>query len=442
MPERRLCLADDDRHWQGVACFGTSGRACLTYGQTILLLTVNIIGEKQVRTLTLALWVTLVCAPVAARPPSVPEPGAPFYSALGKLAVGRTAAMVDDGRPLALLIWYPAISAKGARPTRYQWTLHPAPTLTPKNVNYDGIAVVNAPQVKGRFPLIILSHGFGGSPQQMSYLGENLASKGYVVVGIDHADASYTDAASFQRALAQAVQYRAADQQNAIAALIDQPTALARRFGPTIDRDRVAVVGYSMGGFGALATAGAGYDPMSLALKSLPTGALATQVEGRSPDPRVKAVVAIAPWGAQAPFRAWSAKGAATLQRPMLLISGDNDDISNHADGAVWFFERATASNRWMLVYKFARHNVGGNPVPDEVANDAAYSEFFDEPVWRVGRLNALNQHFITAFLDWQVNGDASRAAMFAAPAAGANWPGFPPRSSIGFELQHRSAGQ
>lgn len=276
----------------------------------------------------------------------------------------------------------------------------------------------------------------------MSYLGENLASKGYVVIGVDHADAAYIDAAGFQRAFAQAVQYRAEDQRRAMIALVDQPTALGRRLTETVDREKIAVIGYSMGGFGALATAGAGYDPASFAIKSLPAGALSAHVEGSRPDPRLKAVVAIAPWGAQSPIRAWSAKGAAMLRLPMLMVSGDNDDISNHADGTAWFFEHATGSNRWMLVYRFARHNVGGNPVPDEVADNAAYREFFDEPVWRVERLNALNQHFITAFLDWRVKGDLSRAAMFEAPAPGAKWPGFPPRSSIGFDLQHRSSGK
>ena len=40
--------------------------------------------------------------------------------------------------------------------------------------------------------------------------------------------------------------------------------------------------------------------------------------------------------------------------------------------------------------------------------------EFFDEPVWRKDRITAINQHFVTAFLDLNLKGDEKPASLFA----------------------------
>jgi predicted dienelactone hydrolase len=43
----------------------------------------------------------------------------------------------------------------------------------------------------GVFPLVIVSHGYPGNRFLLSHLTENLASKGYVVVAIDHTDSTF-----------------------------------------------------------------------------------------------------------------------------------------------------------------------------------------------------------------------------------------------------------
>ena len=40
---------------------------------------------------------------------------------------------------------------------------------------------------------MIISHGYPGNRYLMSHLGENLASKGFVVASIDHRDSTYDD---------------------------------------------------------------------------------------------------------------------------------------------------------------------------------------------------------------------------------------------------------
>jgi predicted dienelactone hydrolase len=89
-------------------------------------------------------------------------------------------------RQLILEVWYPASlldePEKTGEPATYKNV-----TRLQKPFELQGDAHRDAPPVaRGRFPLIVLSHGFTGYRTQMFYLGEHLASHGYIVVGIDH----------------------------------------------------------------------------------------------------------------------------------------------------------------------------------------------------------------------------------------------------------------
>lgn len=402
---------------------------------------------RQLTRLLAAIALGSCAIPSGAVPPSVPPPDSPSLAALGAHGVGATTIRVRtgaeaDARSLRVVIWYPAASPAGARPSVYRHRLQPPPPLAALDVTIEGLAVQDAPPAKGRFPLVIVSHGYRGWPESMSYLTENLASKGYVVAGIDHGDLPFADAAGFAASFALTASTRARDQQQVLAGLAEIASASGHKLGGAIDAGRVAMIGYSMGGFGALATAGAGYDPQSPAYRGLPPGALADQAEGkRVADKRVRAVVAIAPWGAQPPHLAWSPASLRTLRAPLLVIAGDQDDISGYSEGIKRVFDQATGSDRRLLLYRNARHNVGGNPVPKETAGSFEYRELFEEPVWRQDRINAINQHFITAFLNRHLKDDAAAAA-FLEPRAGpsAAWPGFQKRWALGFELHGKPA--
>ena len=370
--------------------------------------------------------------PATAAPPSVPPADAPALAALGSHRVGVRTLTLPAGaeRKLRVLLWYPATVPADARPTSYARRLQPTPPLKPIDVTTEAIAIADAQVLAGRRPLVVLSHGYRGWPESMSYLAENLATKGYAVAGIDHSDLPFTDAAGFQRSFGLTAMTRARDQQAVIAALVGGETA------SSIDSDRIALIGCSMGGFGALATAGAGYDPASPAIKGMPPGSLDDQLAGkRKAEPRLKAMIAIAPWGAQPPHRVWSNDSLKAVRVPMLVIAGDQDDVSGYRDGILPLFDAATGSERHLLSYRDARHNVGGNPSPEQARDAFGYRELFDEPVWRGDRLNAINLHFITAFLDRHLKGEAGKESYFRAP-----WPGFQPRWAIGFDLRSEPA--
>jgi hypothetical protein len=176
-------------------------------------------------------------------------------------------------------------------------------------------------------------------------------------------------------------------------------------------------------------------------------------------------MVAIAPWGGQPPQSAWDKDGLAGIRIPSLFIAGDLDDVSGFERGIKPAFEGAVNSDRWMLVYENARHNVGGNPHPPEALGEFTAREGFDEPVWRKDRITAINQHFITAFLDLHLKGDESRRAYLNVPVVRSSdgawplafgertgatysqgavktghtyWKGFQRRWAVGLQLHHR----
>ncbi len=307
----------------------------------------------------------------------------------------------------------------------------------------------------------------------MTYLTENLASKGYVVAAIDHADEAFTDGAGFALSFGSTIVHRARDQQFAIAQLVTLAADRSDPLGQSMDANNIGLVGYSMGGFGALATAGAGYDPASPTFKQIPGALMAPIVEGNagfiaSRPKNINALVLLAPWGGQVANRAWSASSLESVKAPTLFVVGDQDEIVDYANGVSHLFKTMTASKRHMLVYQNARHNIGGNPAPEAAQQAFGSLEYFDEPVWRKDRITAINQHFVSAFFDLHLKKETAKAeflnlttvksndATWSLPfgqstgAATANgsgesakyWRGFQRRWAVGLEMHQRAVGQ
>ena len=203
-------------------------------------------------------------------------------------------------------------------------------------------ALRDAPPISGvaPFPLIIVSHGYPGSRYFLSYLTANLASKGYVVAAIDHTDSVFDDQKGFESTLLN----RSSDQLFTIQALDELSRAPESFLHGLVNAANVAIVGYSMGGYGALTSAGAGYSKSSRLMNLVPGGYLKDWTEDspkfQSLDrSRIKAVVAIAPWGEQPPYSAWDAQGLAAIHIPSLFIAGDHDDVANYTNGVRPAFE-------------------------------------------------------------------------------------------------------
>lgn len=168
--------------------------------------------------------------------------------------VGRTHAdWVDDSRPdwndatrprpLAATLWYPA--QRGTRMVRWQGGVFEFG---------EGAADAAIAEGAGRLPLVLVSHGTGGSAAQLSWLAESLASEGFLVAGVNH----HGNTVAEKQALVSGFVLwweRARDLQVLLQRLLDDPF-----LGPHVDADRIGVAGFSLGGYTALLAAGARVD--------------------------------------------------------------------------------------------------------------------------------------------------------------------------------------
>ncbi len=395
------------------------------------------------------------------------RPDAPELAAYGTYPVGvqtRTMTNPDqvdivngqaDGdmpradRALDVEIWYPAVADTAPGGT-YTALLRDGVT----EVELTGQAVRDAaPQTGESFPLVIISHGYPGNRWLMGHLGENLASKGYVVASIDHRDSTYDDMGAFGSTLYN----RPWDQKF----VIDAMAALDGELGAMTDATNTAVIGYSMGGYGALILAGAGVTQASVGFGyAPPQGLLARNQMGSDDhaglrDDRIKAFAAFGPWGNNTGF--FDAEGLAGIDRPLLLLAGSIDDVSDY-DAIRGIFDGAVNSDRHLLTFVNANHNAGA-PMPSPAAgyamNDTlgfAPFEHYADAVWDTVRMNNISQHFLTAWVDQHLKG-VDRAAYFdlvpdavdgvwalddaGAPTADHTyWTGFPDRTAAGLTFE------
>lgn len=362
-------------------------------------------------------------------------------------------------RPLSIEMWYPALTGSTG-PTVLNANMRDG---TP--IELQGRAVRDATPAAGSdaHPLVILSHGFPGNRFLMSHLAENLASKGYVVASIDHTDSRYVDDRAtlvdglnrFPSTLVN----RSYDQLfvlNQLAALNDDATSdLAGK----IDVNNTGLIGYSMGGYGALITVGGGLTEGFANNPFFPSGgALAAHVDGTPthdalPDPRIKTAVAIGPWGQQ--FGAWDPEGLSGIDIPLLFIAGAEDTVSQYETGVRKIWEDTTNSDRALLTFEEAGHNAFapipapaesfGRVVPTATGGSFDASEHYTEPKWEDHVLmNNIGQHFVTAWLDLELKGDTSRGDYLNILANGSDgpWLGFEAGTNERLRFERFSAGQ
>jgi predicted dienelactone hydrolase len=260
------------------------------------------------------------------------------YIAAGSHGVGfSTFTFVDGSRPtmangdftgapnrtLVTEIWYPA---KASEPTR--------------DAPFDPAG--------GPFPMIVHSHGFDDGRLGEGYLGEHLASHGYIVVAPDYplskggapGGATVTDVPA---------------QPLDLAFVIDQvlagPAAPGGPLAGAIDPARIGVSGLSLGGLTALLAA---YHPTLR-------------------DSRIKAVLPMA-----APSCFLTPAFYTSTSMPLLLVHGDSDQIVPIDPNSARAFDRATEDPRELITLHRGSHT-----------GFAGYASLFD-PTMHYDRIGCL----------------------------------------------------
>ena len=184
-----------------------------------------------------------------------------------------------------------------------------------------------APAVAGRHPLLVISHGNGGTPLALRDLVLALAQRGFVVVTLVHPGDNLHDQSRL----------------GALSNLYGRPlqvseaisTALAdERLAPLLDPRRIGVIGYSAGGETALILAGA--QPRLERLRRYCNerpddrdacsagGELLADRNDLTPmaDPRVGAAMLLAPLGLM-----FGSRELTDVKIPVLIYSGDADQV-------------------------------------------------------------------------------------------------------------------
>jgi predicted dienelactone hydrolase len=148
----------------------------------------------------------------------------------------KTRALVTD-------IWYPA---DPAAVEQVQWIgSADAPFAKAAKAARDAKPIAT-PE---KFPLILLSHGIGGSSAMMAWLGAALASHGYIAAAVNHPGNNALEDYTIPGAVFWG--QRAHDMSALLDLLLADPT-----FGPRIDPKRVGAAGFSLGGLTVIELAG------------------------------------------------------------------------------------------------------------------------------------------------------------------------------------------
>lgn len=196
---------------------------------------------------------------------------------------------------MPMLLFYPThVPPTGAELGPYQFEVSPEAEAAP-----------------GRYPVVVISHGSGGTHILYRTIAMHLARHGYIVAVPEHPGNNRLDNSLYGTV------DNLMNRPRHIRLVLDA-VAEDGALGQVTDIDQSAVVGHSMGGYTALAVAGG--HPLSKEGEPV-------KVEK---DERVRAIVLLAP------ATAWyQAEGALReVKTPILIMTGEHDDITPqwHAD--------------------------------------------------------------------------------------------------------------
>ncbi|MFD5040005.1 alpha/beta hydrolase family protein [Streptomyces sp. NPDC058378] len=182
-------------------------------------MTIRLHGRTAVIALSAMLLAVTPVATAQALPGTAPSQSAPSQAApaaattelprpTGPYAVGTEVLHLTDhsradpwvpeagDRELMVSLYHPARPGRPGATAPYMTTREAEAVLAGRGLPDDAPALVSslgthartgARPARGRFPLVLLSPGFGNPRATMTSLAEELASRGYVVASVDHA---------------------------------------------------------------------------------------------------------------------------------------------------------------------------------------------------------------------------------------------------------------
>ena len=210
------------------------------------------------------------------------------------------------------------------------------------------------PVIAGKYPVIIFSHGAGGSDTCCESLTRHWATYGYITLQPIHDDSvaqrrsSGDENAHFPQAGREALKNPALweSRPRDISFLLDSLTGLQKRvagLNGKIDPSRIGVAGHSMGAYTAEAVAGASVD-------------LPGRPGQNFSEPRAKAILCLSPQG-PGQF-GLTAHSFSNISLPFMGITGSLDNLGPLANAA-WHripFERSQPGDKYEVFIQGANH--------------------------------------------------------------------------------------
>jgi dienelactone hydrolase len=329
---------------------------------------------------------------------AVPSPTGPYRigtRVMDLIDATRSDPYLANGAKRELLVrfWYPAVLTQDCKPAQY---------TSPDVWNYMARLVrVSPPRVKtnscqdasiakGPHPVVVVTHGYTGTFTDYTFLAEDLASRGYVVASVNHTfeatAVQFPDgrmAKSLigshfgpalpldERSTSLAVAARLSDLKFLMNELARMNTSPANPFAKTLDLSRVALAGHSLGGMTAL-----------LGVELEPRFRAALSIDG---------VVPGALFG--------------TTHKPVLMLFAGHDPWDQdtcHLWGQL-------QGERLALNFKGSEHLTPSDAV--WLANGAV-----ETGTMGMEKTVAAIRHYVAAFLDSNLNGNAVGPRLVASP--------------------------
>ena len=273
------------------------------------------------------------------------------------LTINRRAVLAGGVASLAALA-APTAKAQAPEPSDTVWRDSARNRAVPVRLRWPA---AQPPAPSGGWPVIIYSHGLGGSRAGGEVWGRAWADAGFVVVHVQHAgsdldairEASRTGLGRISiRDLGSAEQLRARQQD---VVFVMQEMAQQKTFNKqwaNVRVDAVGVAGHSFGAHTTLAVGGQAYA--SYASYASYAG---------MQEPRIAALVALSP---TVPVAGSAVQAFANIKRPILCITGtlDGDVVGNGAtpERRAAVYDALPAGGKAMLLLKDADHaTFGGN---------------------------------------------------------------------------------
>lgn len=260
-------------------------------------------------------------------------------------------------------------------PGAYTWEVESIPFQNPGR-EVTSIADAYYPNLEnptpGSTPVVLISHGLASDRKTFAYLAEHLASHGYAVFVLEHAETSAAKFVRFLRGLEGAPDpYELLLRPRDVTAILDTLTAQQATDVNLshLNLDSVGLLGQSLGGYTVLAAGGATINRLQLVetcqstLAERPTLNLSMLIQCRIlelpadeslavADSRIAAVIALNPLTSSI----FGQVGLEQVQVPVMLAAGTNDFIAPALPEQIEPFEWLTSEHKDLVIIENGTH--------------------------------------------------------------------------------------